>query len=374
MRILELGKFYPPERGGIETLLQLWAEGFAARGHEVRCIVANRRPVTKVETRAGVRVHRLASWGTLLSTSLCPGYPGSVRRFPSDVIHAHFPNPLVDLAALRAPRGRPFVLHWHSDVVRQRAVMGLYAPLQRALLRRADTIVVATPLHLQHSKWLGPYRDKVRVIPFGLDLARFAPTPGLLERAAAWRARAGGRTVYLNVGRLVGYKGQRHAIEALRGVEGELWLAGTGPLEGELRAVAASAGVADRVRFLGNLSDEELPAVLHACDVFVFPSVTPNEAFGLVLVEAMACGKPLVACHLESGVPYVCRDGDNGLLVPPGDVGALATALGRLAGDPGLRSRLGQRGRERAAGEFSVDRMLDATLDLFAGFPRKETI
>ena len=114
--------------------------------------------------------------------------------------------------------------------------------------------------------------------------------------------------------------------------------------------------------------------MLHACYVFVFPSVTPNEAFCLVLVEAMACGKPLVACHLESGVPYVCRDGDNGLLVPPGDVGALATALGRLAGDPGLRSRLGQRGRERAAGEFSVDLMLDATLDLFAGFPRKETI
>lgn len=365
MRILELGKFYPPERGGIETLLRLWSEGLVARGVEVDCVVANRRPERVHETIAGVRVHRLASFGEVLSTSICPGYLWSTRRHPADLWHAHFPNPLADLAAVLGPRRTPLVLHWHSDIIRQAALMRLYAPLQSALLRRATRIVVATPMHLEHSPWLGPYRDKVEVIPFGLNLDRFAPAPGLLQRAAEFRATARGRPVLLNIGRLVGYKGQRHAVEAMVGLDAELWLVGTGPLEAELRELADRTGVADRVRFWGDAPDADLPALLHASDVFVFPSVTPNEAFGLVLVEAMACGKPLVACSLKSGVPFVCRNEVNGLLVPPMDSPALREAILRLLASPSLRDRLGAAGRQLAAQEFSAPVMLDRTLALF---------
>ncbi len=366
MRILELGKFYPPERGGMETLLQIWAEGFHQRGHSVTCVVANRSATTTTETHGNFTLHRLASLGSLFSTSLCPAYPGATRRHPADVIHAHFPNPLADLAVLRAPPDIPVVVHWHSDIVRQKALMGLYQPIQSALLRRANRIVVATPQHLEFSNWLAPFKNKVEVIPFGLDLARYQPTPQLMAEAARLRSGSRAGCVFLNIGRLVGYKGQRHAVEALQKVpDSELWLVGTGPLEEDLRSLAVAVGVSDRVRFWGNVADSQLPALLHACDVFLFPSVTPNEAFGLVLVEAMACSKPLLACHLRSGVTYVCRAGDNGVLVQPADAEALAQAMRSLAGSPAMRDELGNRGKLRARREFSHDVMLDRHLNLF---------
>lgn len=374
MRILELGKFYPPERGGMETLLQIWAEGFRDQGAHVTCVVANRTRNTVVERQPGLEVHRLASGGQLLSTSLCPAYPGASRRFPADVIHAHFPNPLADLAVIRAPSHIPVVVHWHSDIVRQKAVLRLYKPIQDAMLRRANRIVVATPQHLEYSDWLGPWQHKVEVIPFGLDLDRFAATPTTDAKTATFRQGVGDRIVFLNIGRLVGYKGQRYAIEALPNVPSALlWLVGTGPLESELRQLAAQLGVADRVRFWGDVPDADLPALLHACDVFLFPSITPNEAFGLVLVEAMACAKPLVACNLRSGVPYVCRSQDNGLVVPPMDPVSLASAMEELIGSTDLRRRLGQRGQSRARGEFSKRSMIDRHLSLFRELGAKDS-
>jgi glycosyltransferase involved in cell wall biosynthesis len=366
MRILELGKFYAPERGGIETLLKIWAEGFVAAGDDVRCVVANRRWRTESETKERVPVVRLGSFGMAFSTSLCPAYPFSGRRWRSDVIHAHAPNPLADLAILAAPRRTPVVISWHSDVIRQQALMKLYAPIQRAVLRRADVVVVATENHLRYSPWLTPIASKVRVIPFGLDLDRFRSTPEVEASAARWRGKARGQTVFLNLGRLVGYKGQRFAIEALgRLPHGVLWIAGTGPLEAELRELAKRCGVAERVEFLGDVPDSELPGLLHACDVFVFPSITPNEAFGLVLVEAMACGKPLVACDLKSGVPCVCRDGINGLVVPPSDTIALATAMRSLLDRKELRVTLGGAGKQLAESEFSAPVMVARYRSLF---------
>lgn len=365
MRILELGKFYPPVRGGMETLLQLWAEGFRDRGAQVTCVVANRDRQTVVESQPGLVLHRLGSHGQLFSASICPSYPGATRRFTADIIHAHFPNPLADLAVLRAPASTPVVVHWHSDIVRQKLLLRLYKPIQDALLRRANRIVVATPQHLEYSDWLGRHASKVQVIPFGLDLARFQPNPALMARAAELRAGTQA-TVFLNIGRLVGYKGQRYAIEAMPRVPGAiLWLVGTGPLEAELRSLASQLGVASRVRFWGDVADADLPALLHACDVFLFPSITPNEAFGLVLVEAMACGKPVVSCHLRSGVPYVCRDGDNGMLVAPRDASALAQTMGKLIASPALRQQLGLRGADRAQAEFSRQAMITAHWDLF---------
>lgn len=373
MKILELGKFYPPERGGIETLLRLWSEGFVGLGASVDCVVAQGpksgrtrwRPAT--ETLNGVRVHRLASLGEVFGVSVCPAYPRAARRWRADAIHAHFPNPLADLAVVLAPRRVPVVVSWHSDIIRQKAVLRAYAPLQNALLRRADRIVVATPRHLEFSPWLAPYRDKVSVIPFGLELERFRLSMAAMGTIAELRASARERTVLLNVGRLVAYKGQRFVVEALPEVPGaELWLVGTGPLEEELKAVAAEKGVADRVRFLGDVPDEALPAYFHACDIFVFPSVTPNEAFGLVQVEAMACGKPIVACHLRSGVPYVCADGLNGLVVRPGDVPALVATLNQLVRSPELRRQLGDAGQRRAVTEFSSPVMIRRYWKLFS--------
>lgn len=379
MRILELGKFYPPERGGIETLLRQFSEGFVEQGAEVDCVVG-RGPTFEgsvldsgSSVQRGVRVHRVRTYGEFFRTSLAPEYLWASRRWPAEVIHAHFPNPLSDLACLLAPRSTPIVLSWHSDIcVRQKYMIRLYSPMQRALLRRVDRVVVATPNHLEFSDWLPEFRKKVVVIPFGLDLERFQLSEAQMGRVAELRTLAGGRSILLNVGRLVGYKGQRHAIEALRDVAGaELWLVGSGPLEPDLRRLAAEVGVADRVRFFVDVSDADLPLYFKACDIFVFPSTTAAEGFGLVQVEAMACGKPLVASDVRSGVTYVCSDGVNGLVVPIGDHAALAAALNRLLSTPELARRLGEVGRSRAFSEFSSPVMIRGFMDLFRSLTQK---
>jgi rhamnosyl/mannosyltransferase len=368
MRILELGKFYPPDRGGIETLLRIWCEGFVAAGDEVDCVVANRSARTERSRINGVRVHRLASLGMAMSTSICPSYPTTPYRYPADLIHAHFPNPLADVACVMAPPKLPIVVTWHSDIVRQKSVLRLYRPLQDALLRRATRIVVATPNHLTYSDCLPAFADKVVVIPFGLDLRRFEPQSVNQQRVADLKHSAAGRPVLLNVGRLVGYKGQRYAIEALKDLPGTLlWLVGTGPLEEELHRHAAQLGVTDRVIFWGDVPDSELPCFFQACDIFVFPSISPNEAFGLVQVEAMSCSKPVVATDLKSGVPWVCRDGETGRVVPPESGRSLALALEPLLGDECLRRRMGEAGRARAYAEFSAPVMIQRYRQLFAG-------
>lgn len=365
MKILELGKFYLPHKGGIETLLRAWSEGFVRCGAEVDCVVANDGARTVHEVINGVRVHRLASYGTVLSTSVCPAYLAATRRHAADLWHVQFPNPLADIASIAGARTTPLVLSYHCDVVRQASVMRFYRPVLNALLRRATRIVVSTPQHLEYSPWLAPFRAKCEVIPFGINLAALTLTPERERRVTELRREAGGRPIVLNVGRLVGYKGQRFLIEALRELDAVAWIVGTGPLDAELRRLAAELGVADRVKLWGGVSDADLPALLHACDVFALPSITAAEAFGIVQVEAMACGKPVVSCALPSGVKFVNQHGVTGLLVTPADSAALAAGIRSLLEDVSLRQRLGAAARARAAAEFAEDVMVDRYWNCF---------
>ena len=358
MRILEMGKFYPPHHGGIETLLRALCEGFVKRGDEVDCVVAHDTNRTVHEELGGVRLHRYASHGALFATSLCPSYLNATRRFPADVWNIHFPNPLADVTSLLGNRKKPLVLSYHSDIVKQAKLMLVYRFVLAALLKRSDRILVATPKHLEYSPYLQPYKDKVSVVPFGINFDKLEDCDATREKVAALKNRFNGKPVVLNIGRLVGYKGQKHMIQAAKHVDAHFWLVGTGPLEAELKQQAAELGVSDRVTFWGSVDDDQLPAMLHACDVFCFPSVTPNEAFGLVQVEAMICRKPVISCDLKSGVPYVNQDGVSGIVVKPEDDDGLTAALKRLIDDPDLRGRLGEGGRRRAENEFEESVMV----------------
>jgi glycosyltransferase involved in cell wall biosynthesis len=362
VKILELGKFYPPVRGGIETLLRSLCEGFVRAGAEVECVVANDRFESAREQINGVSVQRRASLGTFFSTSLCPSYLGTARAAKANLWHTHFPNPLADLAILKAPAKTPIVMTYHSDIVRQVGVMRIYGRILEKTLRRADKIVVASPRHIEFSKWLRPHRAKCVVIPFGIPMARFRARRSL--PAAISREPNG--PILLTVGRLVGYKGHRYLIQAMARLKAALWIVGSGPLEASLRAEASAAGVSERVRFFGNVSDDELPAFYQACDVFVLPSITPNEAFGVAQLEAMACGKPVISCDLPSGVPWVNQNEVTGLVVPPADSAALARAIERVLSDPALARRFGESGRARVENEFTEERMIDRYYSLFA--------
>jgi glycosyltransferase involved in cell wall biosynthesis len=359
---MHAAKFYPPALGGMETLVQYLCEGTAGEW-DVRAVVANETRLT-IEERCGrVRVVRAGSLGTVASVPLCPSLPFHLWREPADCVVLHEPNPVAGSALwLRTPAPRLIVWH-HSDLVRPWWAPYTYGVVQRALYRRADCVVVSNPVLAARSPLVRLAR-RVEVIPLGIDLEHYrapdAVREALVERV---RAIAPGPHI-LFVGRFVYYKGIDVLIDAMTRCPGTLLLVGDGPLEGELRTQVATLGLQDRVRFIGRVSDEDLPAYYHASDVFVLPSVAVTEAYGLVQIEAMAAGVPVVSTNLPTGVPWVNQDGVTGLVVPPRDAGALAAALGRLLGDEGLRRSLGAGGRRRAEALFSRDRTIEAFKDL----------
>ena len=162
------------------------------------------------------------------------------------------------------------------------------------------------------------------------------------------------------------YKGYEFLIRALPLVpEAGLVLGGRGPLTESLMGLARSLGVQERIEFTGRIAERDLPFYYHACDVFCLPSVEQSEAFGIVQLEAMACGKPVLCCELNNGVTWVNQDRVTGLVVPPADPVALAGALKRLVTDTELRQRLGGQGRQRAGREFTVEAMVRGTLSVY---------
>jgi rhamnosyl/mannosyltransferase len=362
VRILGIGKFYPPEyHGGLESAVVALNLELVRLGCEVTCVVAAVHGAGSVSDVDGVRVVRAGSLGTVFSQPLALGLPAAVRREPGDVVHLHHPNPLGDLAALADVR-RPLVVTQHSDVVRQRALWPLYGPVVRRAFARARFVVVASENYRRASRELAGFDAKVRVIPYGIALGRFDLTPAAADRALALRAAWGGKPVVLAVGRLVGYKGFDVLLEAVAGLDVTTVLVGAGPEEARLRAMAPPG---KGVVFAGRVADGELPAYYHACDVFCLPSLTIAEAFGVVLLEAMACGKPLVTSDLKTGVTAVNRDGVTGLVVPTGDAGALREALRAVTGDAARRKAMGAAGRRAVEKEHTAALMAERYLTLY---------
>lgn len=369
-RVLHVGKFYPPARGGMEKVLQVLAEAESGTVDN-HVLVANEGNATVQETVNGVPVTRVGAVRRVGAVAVCPTFPVWMRRLDADVMVIHEPNPVALLSHLIAsPRAR--VIFWiHAEVVRPAwKYKVFYRPFLRRMLTLADRIVVASPQVAQFAAELAPYRSKCVVIPYALDPDQHALTPARAERVQALRSASPGPMV-LFVGRLVPYKGVDVLLRALAAVDAGAVVVGDGPLRTSLEAQAASLGIADRVRFAGNASEEELAALYNACDVFVLPSITRAEAFGMVQIEAMSCRRPVICTDLPSGVPWVNRHGVTGLVVPPGDAEALAAALRTLLDDPEGRARMGDAGRQRVETEFSIRRLVDQTSSLYAAVARR---
>jgi len=375
MRILHLYKAYPPTKGGIENTVELLAESQVAAGHQVTVLVSADGLRPRVERVAGVAVVRMPRLVELASTPLSPTLPLRLVTRRPDITHVHSPFPPAEVANLVFGRARRTVLTYHSDVVRQRHIMRLYAPLLRRVLRRADRIFPTSEPYLRRSPFLREVASRCQVIPLGIRLEPYShadPTATARLRLG-WSSdgRLSARPVVLFVGRLRAYKGLHHLLQAMTRVEANLVIVGDGPERRRLEGLGRRLGIGHRVHFTGHLTDRLLPAAYQAADAFVLPSHLPSEAFGLVMVEAMASGLPVVCTELGTGTSVVVRHGETGLVVPPADPDALAQALGRLVSDDRLRQRLGRAGRDRARRDFSahtyVSRTLDAYEDVLGG-------
>lgn len=373
MRVLDIGKFYAPQRGGIERTTQDLAEWLVRNNTNVAAIVHQPRGRWRSQTEIieGVEVVRAGCVAAPLYSPISPTFPWLLsrllRRFRPDVLHLHLPNPSC-FAVLLSPRARavPWIVHWHADIPadtpdwKLRAAYRVYRPFEQALLKRAAAIIVTSQRYRDASAALAPWHAKTRVISLGIDAA---PTP--IAAAPDWPAHGDFRL--LAVGRLSYYKGFATLIAALAKLpHASLLLVGHGELLEALRKSAVSHGVAERVRFVGDLDDASLVASYNSADAFVLPSLDRGEAFGLVLLEAMRAGLPIVASAIPgSGVNHVVADEISGLLVPPGDAAALAAALLRLIADPELCKRLGKAGQRRWQDEFTLERAGRATLALY---------
>ncbi len=368
MKILHLYKDYFPILGGIENHIKWLAEGMAARGHAVSVLVTNTGQSDLSETIDGVRVVKVSRHFNISSAPIGLGMAGELRRMgrDADIVHLHAPYPPGELAQLLVSAGKRTVITWHSDIVKQAGLLRFYAPFLRATLKRADKILVASPPYVQSSVFLRPVYEhtpqKISVVPFGIDLTRFAQNSEIAAQAAGIRARYGPGPLVLFVGRMRYYKGLRVLVEAMAQVESARCLiVGVGPLEVEIRAQVAALGLADRVLFAGEVGDADLPAWYRAADIFCLPSIHRSEALGIVLLEAMASGLPLISTELGTGTSWVNQHDVTGLVVPPEDPVTLAAAIDRLARNDDERQVFGQAALDRAISEFGLVQMLERT-------------
>ena len=371
MRVLHFGKFPARLFGGIETHVKGLTEGLAAAGVEVTNLVYDLgRAAGGVEESIvnGVRIVSVPCRRTIASLAFAPLTLPTVSRLshaaPFDIAHAHFPDPLA-FAAMPWAGQAARVASWHSDIVRQRFFGKLYGVIARLFFDPLDAVAGATTAHFE-SEQLKAFRPRQRhVVPYGIDLSRFALTPAIEAQVARLQTEAGHRPIVFALGRHVYYKGFEVLIDAMRDVEAVLLLGGEGPLTPDLRERARQSIGRGEVRFVGRIEDADLPVYYHACAVYCLPSLATSEAFGLVQIEAMACGKPIVNCRLDNAVNFVSPDGVSGVTVEPGNASALAAMINRLLGDAPLRARLGAGGRERVAQRFSMQAMIAATLAMY---------
>lgn len=369
MKILQVYKDYFPVIGGMENHIRLIAQRLPQqhRDMEVTVLVTNTAKHTVVENIDGVKVIKAGRLANISSAPLSLSLFSQMHALSAqaDLIHLHFPYPIGELAYLWAGRNKPMLITYHSDIVRQKYLLQFYKPFMLQVLRKAKRITCSNPNYIQTSPYLKLHEDKCVVIPFGVELNEFEPTPAVLARAQAIRAQYAAPLV-LFVGLLRYYKGLSYLIEAMQHVpQAHLLIAGNGPENERLRAQTDALGLNDRVHFLGRVTDEDRLALYHACDIFSLPSIHRSESWGVVQMEALACGKPSISTELGTGTSWVNQHEQTGLVVQPMNAQALADAINRLLADPDLRQRMGQAAKARVRQEMDANVMLDRLANLY---------
>lgn len=368
LRVLCFGRFFDDIPGGMQTHVDHLFR--AMKGHVDYVHLVPSRNTSGFEGHLqGFPLIRTPSWNVDGSLCLSPGLIRKARQLhrdnPFDLVHLHFPDPMSHLASWAVPAHVPRVITWHADIIRQKLMLLGYRPFQNAALQSAKGIIAATPAHIKSSSELNaPHlSSKLHIVPFGFDLAHYALP---LEQSAKIRAAYPGNIIFA-LGRHVHYKGFDVLIKAMAQLPAntQLIIGGEGPLSEEWKALAEQCTSKDRIRFVGKITDEDLPAYFQACDVFCLPAVNQAEAFGIVQVEAFACGKPVVSTRLNNGVDFVNQDGITGLTVTPSSVDELAQALKKLLLDPALRAKLGEQALLRAQQEFSLEALRSKTLAVY---------
>lgn len=363
MKILQLVKFYHPSEGGMESVVKCLSEGLAQHA-DVTVYSNNHNKTNQTEdfTYNGVRVYKEATPFLFRSQPITFYYKRLAKAIEDhELVHYHYPFPTVEfnlLFLLKKLRGKKLVITWHANVEnsRWRSFTKVYGFFTKLLLDRADCVVVTSPQLLEHSSILRDYQDKIEVIPLSFS-SRFTST-------ATRTYPEGRRATLLFVGKLREYKGVNYLIRAIQDLDVELKIVGQGEEKDSLIQLAEDCGVSDRTHFYEYVTDEELVRIYRSSDLFVLPSVNESEAFGVVQLEAMSTGLPVINTALKSGVPFVSLHGESGLTVEPRNVAALAGAIKEILANKGVYEKFSQQALDRSL-LFSNDVMVSSYSSLY---------
>ncbi len=367
-RILHISKFYEPYKGGIENICHTIVGVVKERSKNSRQIVIcfNESGVNEKDIIDGVEVYRVAVELIIARQPISASYLVTLRRllnsFKPNIIHLHAPNPLVAaLLLLLGYKDCKLIVHWHLDIVAQKNIYRFIKPIESILLSRCDKIIATSPNYACGSAPLQRHKDKISILPNFIDSKKFKRTEWVNARAKELRASYNNKPIVLFVGRHVPYKGLSYLIEAIKYVKNDavFLIGGSGSLTEELQHQAKAL---KNVNFLGRIADCDLVPMYYASDIFAFPSITKNEAFGVALAEAMYCDTPAVTFTINgSGVNWVNIHNHTGLEVPNADSRSFATALDTLIEDKELRERFSRNAKERVATHFlksSIEKVL----------------
>ncbi|MFO7974035.1 MAG: glycosyltransferase [Candidatus Hydrogenedentota bacterium] len=360
MKILHVYKdFDPPVRGGMERHIALSCR-YQRQWADVEALTCSRSIHTRVMERDGTRVTEVGEWGRFQSAPISPLFPYYLRKIRADMLVVHVPNPTAEIGYLMARPSGTLVVRYHSDVVRQAAAMRVYGPIQMHFLRKAGIIIPTSERYVATSPTLGEVADRCKVVPLGVVPQEFQnPDAANVKRL---RATYGGDFV-LFAGKHRYYKGLEYLIRAASHIRCPVVIAGDGPERERCRRLASESGAA--IHFPGELSQSDLVDHLHACALVAFPSVARSEAFGIGILEAHVCGKPVVATRLGTGVEFANLDGKTGLNVPPRDPMALAEAVNLLLADSEKRQQMGDFARKRVLEDFQSETVARREFELY---------
>lgn len=364
MKVLHFFKtYYPDSFGGVERTIHAIAKGCRTHGIESDVLSLSRQPTENTIMFEGHMAYKAKLDFEFASTGFSREVFGIFSQLAAkaDVIHYHFPWPFMDLVHLAQRPKKPSIVTYHSDIVKQKALLKAYQPLMHRFLSSVDKIVATSDNYVATSAILKRYNHKVEVIPLGLDEADYPRAPEAIKQA--WRA-CFPRPFFLFVGVLRYYKGLQYLLDAAKDLPADIVIIGNGPMEAELKAQAARQQLKN-VHFLESRSDLDKAALLELSTAFVFPSHLRSEAFGLSLIEASMFGKAMISCEIGTGTSFINLNGETGLVVPAADAPALNDALRRLLVDTPLVERLEAGSRTRYLSTLTARQMSGSYASLY---------
>ncbi len=377
MKILQVNKLYYPWIGGVEKVVQQIAEGLNKKDDfEIEVLCCQPRGRGENEIINGVKVHRASSFGIFWGMPISFSFLSLFKKLSkeADIIDFHHPFPLGDLAIFLFTRPNfilenlsgfkpkaKLIVHYHSDIIRQKVLEIFFKPLIFNTLKGAEKILISNPNLIKSSSYLQKFKEKCEVAPFGVDLEKFKEA----DENEIQKIKEKYGNFILFVGRLNYYKGLGYLAEAMKDVEAKLIIIGEGPEKKNLEFRIKNLKLEDKIYFLPFQLRKELINFYKACSVFVLPSIFKSEAFGLVLIEAMSCGKPVISTELGTGTSFVNQNGVTGFVVPPKNSKALSQAIQKIIENKKLAEEFGQNGVKRVKELFSKEKNLEKITSIY---------